>query len=70
MDRLLMLIVGGFYIVFMGFFVLFVVRLYQALTIYVYKNAHHLPSNRFKRYQSAPHHIADDESDIDSEIIE
>ncbi len=57
MDQLLMCIVGGFYIVFMGFFVLLVVRLY-------------LPSNRFKRYQSAPHHIADDESDIDSEIIE
>lgn len=67
MDQLLILIAGGLYILFMWFFVLLVVRLYQALTIYVAKNAHYLPPSRFMRVRSNPRYDTTDDMEIDSE---
>ncbi len=48
-------IVGGIYILIIGFFLLLIVRLYQALTIYVIKNAHYLPSGIFIRKNDLPY---------------
>lgn len=49
------LIVIGIYILIIGFFLLIIVRLYQALTIYVIKNAHYLPSGIFIRKNDLPY---------------
>lgn len=55
MDQILMLIVGGIYVLIFGFMLLIIVRAYQALTIYVIKNAHYLPSGIFIRRSDIPH---------------
>lgn len=49
MEQLVTLIVGGIYILIFGFFLLLIVRAYQALTIYVIKNSNYLPSGFFIR---------------------
>lgn len=72
MDQLLMLIVGGIYILIFGFMLLIIVRAYQALTIYVIKNAHYLPSGIFIRrrdFHFEDMTISDDQNQAETDAI-